>query len=96
MTCSPYLIDVTILEGTDGLWCHVVESATADIPLHTGVIQLNLLRYTKVYQAQANSSAHKVLRLQIIVDYAFIMNNLQAVSKGSYLVKGHTMRSHAI
>ena len=55
------------------------------------MIQLNLLRYTKVYQAQANSSAHKVLWLQIIVDYAFIMNNLQAVSKGSYLVKGHTM-----
>ena len=63
----------------DGLRCHVVDGATAYVPLYAGVVQLYPVSNTKVYQAQPHSNAYKVLSLEVIVDDVIIMDNLQHV-----------------
>ena len=71
-----YLKVVLILVCGDGLWCHVVDGATADVSLYARLLRLNAIGYPKVDELQPCSDADKVLWLQVVVDDPFAVDYL--------------------
>lgn len=62
----------------NGLRCHVVDGATAIVPLYASVVHFNLARDPKIYQLQAQSNTDKVLWLEVIVNDILIMDHLKS------------------
>jgi len=59
----PDLVEIILSSGLDGLWSHVVESATTNVSFYTCVLSLYLGRYSKINQVKVASLADKVLWL---------------------------------
>ncbi len=72
-----YLVVILIFVRIKCLRGHIVCGATAYISFDASVVQLDLASNPKVNETQAQTSAYKVLRLQVIVDHLCIMNHLK-------------------
>ena len=71
-----YLKVVLVLVCCYGLWCHVVDGATADVSLDARLLRLDAVGYPKVDELQPCSDADKVLRLQVVVDDPLVVDHL--------------------